>query len=220
MVNPKVLKDVVLVAGHPRSGTSVACQLVETAGVNFPSDFEGDSYNKSGYYELASALELEKKLLKEAMTVKNTLRLNMLVSKLNKVDGTSGLKIVRIPVVFFYRHIAKNLRAVFIFRHPADVKASMLRRGISQFNLSWVENNNALIAAYENLPNSVILSYESLIKKDERIIKKMKEMGLEVNFDIIKEKERTQKNSSIVLSTQEEKLYAKLKEMEEACLNG
>jgi len=56
MVKPKILKDVVIVAGHPRSGTSLACQLVESAGVKFPSDFEGDEYNKSGYYELAAAL--------------------------------------------------------------------------------------------------------------------------------------------------------------------
>jgi len=214
MVKPKRLKNAVIVAGHPRSGTSLACQLVESAGVKFPSDFEADEYNKSGYYEMAAAMELEKSLLKEAMTVKNTIKMNMIVDRLNKVDGPAGLKIVRIPAIFFYRHIAENLRAVFIFRNPADVKASMLRRGISQFNLSWAENNNALIAAYENIPNSIVVSYESLLRKDENVVKKFKKLGLDINIDLIKEKERTQKGSRIVLSSLEERIYERLKELE------
>lgn len=215
MVKVRTLKDVVIVAGHPRSGTSLACQLVESAGVKFPSDFEGDEYNKSGYYEMASAMQLEKDLLKEAMSVKNTIKMNMIIKRLNDVDGPAGLKIVRIPAIFFYRHVAKNIRAVFIFRNPADVKASMLRRGISQFSLSWMENNNALIAAYENIPNSIIISYESLLKKDPIVIKKFKKLRLNINLDIIKEGERTQRGSQIVLSDMEKRVYEKLKELEE-----
>ena len=214
MVKVRTLKDVVIVAGHPRSGTSLACQLVESAGVKFPSDFKGDEYNKSGYYEMAAAMQLEKDLLKEAMSVRNTIKMNLIVKRLNEVNGPAGLKIVRIPAIFFYRHIAEKIRAVFIFRDPADVKASMLRRGISQFSLSWVENNNALIAAYENIPNSIIISYESLLKKDPKVIKKFKKLGLNVDMNIIKESERTQKGSQIVLSDMEKRVYEKLKELE------
>ena len=214
MVKVRTLKDVVIVAGHPRSGTSLACQLVESAGVKFPSDFKGDEYNKSGYYEMASAMQLEKDLLKEAMSVKNTIKMNLIVKRLNEVDGPAGLKIVRIPAIFFYRHIAEKIRVVFIFRNPADVKASMLRRGISQFSLRWVENNNALIAAYENIPNRIIVSYESLLKKDPKVIEKFKKLGLNVDMDIIKESERTQKGSQIVLSDMEKRVYEKLKELE------
>ena len=215
MVKVKTLKDVVIVAGHPRSGTSLACQVVESAGVKFPSDFKGDEYNKSGYYEMALAMQLEKDLLKEAMSIRNTIKMNTLIKRLNDVNGPAGLKIVRIPAIFFYRHVAEKIRAVFIFRNPADIKASMLRRGISQFSLSWVENNNALIAAYENIPNSIIISYESLSRKDPNIIKKFNKIGLDVNLDMIKESERTQKGSQIVLSDMEKKVYEKLKELEE-----
>lgn len=215
MVKVRTLKDIVIVAGHPRSGTSLACQVVESAGVKFPSDFEGDEYNKSGYYEMALAMQLEKDLLKEAMSIKNTIKMNTLIKRLNDINGPAGLKIVRIPAIFFYRHVAEKIRAVFIFRNPADVKASMLRRGISQFSLSWVENNNALIAAYENIPNSIIISYESLLRKDPNIIKKFKKIGLDVNLDMIKESERTQKGSQIVLSDMEKRVYEKLKELEE-----
>jgi hypothetical protein len=214
MVKVKTLKDVVIVAGHPRSGTSLACQLVESAGVKFPSDFKGDEYNKSGYYEMAAAMQLEKDLLKEAMSVKNTIKMNIIVKRLNDINGSAGLKIVRIPAIFFYRHIAENIRAVFIFRNPADVKASMLRRGISQFSLSWAENNNALIAAYENIPNSIIISYEALLRKDPKVVEKFKKIGLNVDMSIIKESERTQRGSQIVLSDLEKRVYEKLKELE------
>ena len=59
---PVVLQNGIFVAGHPRSGTSLACQLLESAGVQFPSDLGADEYNKEGYFELADAKELEKKL--------------------------------------------------------------------------------------------------------------------------------------------------------------
>lgn len=210
-----VPKDLVVVAGHPRSGTSLTCQLLESAGVKFPSDIGPDRYNKKGYYELSFAKELEKKLIEEAMTLENTKTLNRVVETLNSVGGTSGLKIVIIPAIFFYRHVTKgDLRAVFVFRHPADTKASMLRRGISQFRLSWFENNNAIIAAHENIPRSIVISYETLMEKKPCIKKAFKKIGFDVDLNVIKKTFRTQKNSQMVLTDDEIRLYKKLKELE------
>ncbi len=70
-VAPLVLKNGIFVVGHPRSGTSLACQLVESAGVSFPSDLGADKYNIEGYIELADAKELEKKLIDKAITDEN-----------------------------------------------------------------------------------------------------------------------------------------------------
>ena len=214
-IKAKVLKDAVIVAGHPRSGTSLACQLVESAGVDFPSDFTGDEYNQGGYYELEINKKLTKSLIKEAMTVKNTIKLNKIVDRLNNCSTTSGLKIVRIPAVFFYKYIARNLRCVFIFRNPADVKASQLRRGISRFKPDWFENNNALIAAYENIEDSIIISYESLLVGREGVKKVFSDIGLDIDYNLIKGSERTQKKSEVVISRDEERLYERLKELEE-----
>ena len=74
-VRAKILKNSVIVGGHPRSGTSLVCQLVESADVTFPSDFEGDEYNEGGYFELEANKELTKKLMEKAMTVENTLKI-------------------------------------------------------------------------------------------------------------------------------------------------
>ncbi|MEN8222690.1 MAG: sulfotransferase domain-containing protein [Acidobacteriota bacterium] len=211
---PIILKNGIIVAGHPRSGTSLACQLVESAGVNFPSDLGADKYNKEGYFEIANAKELEKSLIDEAMTDKNILELNKVVKTLNSTSGLTGLKIVHIPAIFFYSHIAKNMRVVFIYRNPSDVKSSMFRRGISQFKLSWFDNNNALVAAHENMPKSIVISYESIIEGRESVKKGFKKLGLNINLDVVKKGHRTQENSSIILTGDETRLFKHLKKLE------
>jgi len=213
-IKAKVLQNSVIVSGHPRSGTSITCQLVESAGVHFPSDYEGDEYNESGYYELEISKDLSKKLIEKAMTIKNTIKMNQVIEKLNEDKGLSGLKLVRIPALFFYRHVANNLKAVFIFRNPADVKASMLRRGISSFEPDWFTNNNALIAAYENIEDSILLSYETLLNEREKVKKLFQKIDLEIDASLIKTGQRSQKHSNIVLEDREIRLYEKLKELE------
>ncbi len=210
-----VPKDLVVVAGHPRSGTSLTCQLLESAGVKFPSDIGPDRYNKRGYYELSFAKELEKKLIEEAMTVENTRALNRVVETLNRAGTPSGLKIVIVPAIFFYRHITKgDMRAVFVFRHPADCKASMLRRGISQFRLSWFENNNAIIAAHENIKRSIVISYETLMEGRPCIKRAFKKIGFDVDLSVVRKTYRTQKGSGMVVTEEEMKVYKKLKKLE------
>ncbi|MEN8153215.1 MAG: sulfotransferase domain-containing protein [Acidobacteriota bacterium] len=213
-IAPLVLKNGIFVVGHPRSGTSLACQLVESAGVSFPSDLGADKYNKEGYFELSDAKELEKKLIDKAMTDENIKELNKVVKTLNDAKGLTGLKIVHIPSIFFYTHIAKNMRVVFIYRNPADVKSSMLRRGISQFKHSWFENNNALIAAYENIPKSIVISYESILERRDTVVKGFKKLGFNIDLDVMKKGHRTQENSNIVLTDDEKNLYNYLKKLE------
>ena len=215
-IRPIVLKNGIFVVGHPRSGTSLACQLLKSAGVDFPSDFGGDEYNKSGYFELETGKELEKKLIDKAMTEENVVEMNKIVERLNGTPGLSGLKIVHVPALFFFRHIAKDkkMRVVFIFRNPADTRSSMFKRGISQFKLSWFDNNNALVAAHENIPKSIVISYESLIARRPGIKKAFKKIGFNVDMNVIRNEEQTQKNSRIVLTRDEEKLYGVLRKLE------
>lgn len=215
-IRPIVLKNGIFVVGHPRSGTSLACQLLKSAGVDFPSDFGGDEYNKSGYFELELGKELEKKLIDKAMTEENVVEMNKIVDRLNNAPGLSGLKIVHVPALTFFRHIAKDkkIRAVFIFRNPADVKSSMFKRGISQFKLSWFDNNNALVAAHENTPKSIVISYEALIQGRPGVKKAFKKLGFNVDMSVIRKEEQTQKNSRIVLTADEKKLYKALQKLE------
>lgn len=212
---PIVLKNGIFVAGHPRSGTSLACQLLQSAGVEFPSDFGGDEYNRSGYFELETGKELEKKLLDKAMTEENVVEMNRIVERLNG-GGLTGLKIVHIPALFFFRHVAKDkkMRVVFIFRHPADVRSSMFKRGISQFKLSWFDNNNALVAAHENMPKSIVVSYEALLAGHPGVRTAFKKIGFNVDLGVIRREEQTQKNSRIVLTDDERRLYRVLRRLE------
>jgi hypothetical protein len=215
-IRPIVLKNGIFVVGHPRSGTSLACQLLKSAGVDFPSDFGGDEYNKSGYFELETGKELEKKLIDKAMTEENVVEMNKIVERLNGGQGLTGLKIVHVPALFFFRHIAKDkkIRVVFIFRNPADVRSSMFKRGISQFKLSWFDNNNALVAAHENIPKSIVVSYEALLAGHAGIKKAFKKIGFTVDMSVIRKEEQTQKNSRIVLTADEQRLYKVLRRLE------
>jgi hypothetical protein len=213
-INPVILQNGIFVAGHPRSGTSLACKLLESAGVHFPSDLGADEYNRDGYFELSYAKELEKCLIEKAMTEENVTELNKIVRILNNTKCLAGLKIVHIPSIFFYRHIAKNIRAVFIFRNPGDVKSSMYRRGISQFKLSWFENNNALVAAHENIPKSIVIGYDSLMGGNKKIIRAFKKLGFTVNMNVIKKDYQTQKYSKIILTEEENRLLRLLKKLE------
>jgi len=217
-IAPLVLQNGIIVAGHPRSGTSLTCKLVESAGVHFPSDIKSDEYNKDGYFELFTAKELEKNLIDEAMTDENISEMNKMIKLLNETKGLTGLKIVHIPALFFYRHVAKNLRVIFVFRDPADTRSSMLRRGISQFKLSWFENNNALIAAHENIPKSIVISYETLIEGNTNIKKAFKKLGFQVDMGVIKRSHQTQKNSQMIITSEELKLYKYLKKLEKQSL--
>ncbi len=213
-VAPLVLQNGIFVAGHPRSGTSLACKLLESAGVNFPSDLGADKYNKEGYFELADAKELEKKLIERAMTEENIAELNSIVKMLNDTKGLTGLKVVHIPSLFFYLHIAKTIRVVFIFRNPADVKSSMLRRGIAQFKMSWFDNNNALIVGHELIPKSIVISYESLMAGNSHIKKAFLKLGFNVNLEMIKKEHRTQENSGLIVTQDEMRQYEYLKKLE------
>jgi len=217
---PVVLHNGIFVAGHPRSGTSLACKLLESAGVQFPSDLKADHYNRDGYFELAEAKELEKDLIRHAMTPENVVVMNRVVRLLNETNGLAGLKIVHIPSLFFYRHIAKNIRAVLIFRHPADVRGSMLRRGISSFHLDWFANNNALVAAHENIPKSIVISYETLIQGHPRIRAAFQRLGFSVDEGVIKKSYRTQSGSRIVLTEPEQRLYRLLQKLERHSLRS
>jgi hypothetical protein len=213
-IKAKILNKGVIVAGHPRSGTSLACQLLETASVDFPSDFEGDEYNKGGYYELAQSKKLSKELINKAMTVENTREMNKIIDLLNNCSGRGGLKLVRMAALFFYRHLTRDLKAVFVYRNPADVKSSLFRRGISKFRPNWVENNNALIAGYENIEDSIIISFETLLNRGKLVKDRFAEIGFDIDLSIINPEDRTQKKSKIMITEDEKRLYKILQGIE------
>lgn len=221
MVEAVMLQESVIVAGHPRSGTSLVCQLLTSGGVEFPSDFEGDDYNQAGYFELEQSKELSKHLIDEAMTPENTEEMNTLVRRLNDIQGYSGLKLVRIPAIFFYRHIAKDLKVVFVFRRPENVKASLLKRGIGGFPISWIDNNNALIAGHENIEESIVVSYESILAQESHVTDGFEQLGFDVDLDLVSRDQQTQKDSQVYVTEDERNMYDHLRGIEqESCTDN
>ena len=209
------VEDAVIVAGHPRSGTSLACQIAETAGVTFRKEMGKDAYNKGGYYEMKDAKELSSHILKKGMNKENTERLNKVAEKLRKQEKPRGLKLVHITAVPYFQQILKEPRFIFIYRDPREVKSSMFRRGFSEFPVPWAKNNNALLSLLQDQKNSIVISYEDILSKKKSVKKKFGEIGLEINFSPVKSNWRTQKAPKLALSEKEEKVYKILKEMKE-----
>ena len=94
----------------------------------------------------------------------------------------------------------------------------MLRRGISQFKLSWFDNNNALIAAHENISKSIVVSYESIVEGKPALVKAFKKIGLNIDLNVVKKKHRTQENSRLILTENENRMYQFLKKLEKKSL--
>jgi hypothetical protein len=90
----------------------------------------------------------------------------------------------------------------------------MYKRGISQFKLSWFDNNNALVAAHENIPKSIVVSYEAMIAGRPGIQRAFKKIGFNVDMGVIRKEEQTQKGSRIVLTADEQRLYRVLRRLE------
>jgi hypothetical protein len=90
----------------------------------------------------------------------------------------------------------------------------MYKRGISQFKLSWFDNNNALVAAHENIAKSIVISYEALIAGHPGVARAFKKIGFSVDMGAVHRDEQTQKGSRIVLSADEERLYKVLQKLE------
>ncbi|MFB6089396.1 MAG: sulfotransferase domain-containing protein [Candidatus Aenigmatarchaeota archaeon] len=213
MIELEEVDDVVLVGGHPRSGTSLACSLVESAGVNFKKEMGSDAYNRGGYYEMKDAKELSSHILKKGMTEENTKRLNKIAKKLKEMEAPRGLKLVHLPAIYYFNQIFNDPKMVFIYRDPREVKSSMFRRGFSEFPIAWAKNNNALLSLYQNYENSIIFSYEDALKKKDTLKDKFQRIGLDVDFSVVERDWRTQETPKLGLSQKEEEVYDILKEM-------
>lgn len=207
------VEDVVVVGGHPRSGTSLACQVAETAGVTFKKEMGKDAYNKAGYYEMKDAKELSSHLVKKGMNEENTERLNKITEKLREQEKPRGIKIVHILSIPYFQQVLKEPKFVFIYRDPREVKSSMFRRGFSEFPIPWAKNNNAVLSLLQDQEQSILISYEDIMKKKETVKQKFKELNLQIDFSPVKSGWRTQKSPRLGLSEKEEKVYKVLEEV-------
>ncbi|MFP4045835.1 MAG: hypothetical protein ACLFS3_02135 [Candidatus Aenigmatarchaeota archaeon] len=209
----KEVEDVVVVGGHPRSGTSLACQIVETGGVSFKKEMGEDYYNRRGYYEMEDAKELSSSLIRDEMTEENAGRLNRIAEKLEEQEGLKGIKIVHLPAIYYFNQIFKDPKFVFIYRDPREVKSSMFRRGFSEFPIPWAKNNNALLSLYQNHEDSVLVSYGDIVDRKNSVKRKMEKIGLEVDFSPVEKDWKTQRSPRLGLSPKEKEVYKILRRM-------
>lgn len=206
------VEDAVVVGGHPRSGTSLACQVTETSGVNFEQEMGEDAYNKGGYYEMEGVKEFSSKLTREGMNKENAEKLNEIAKRLKDLEKPRGIKLVHLPAIYYFNQIFKQPKLVLIYRNPLEVKSSLFRRGFSSFPIPWGKNNNALLSLYQNYENSILVSYKDILKKKESVKDKFASIGLNIDFSPVKSDWKTQESPKLGLSPKEERVYKILEE--------
>jgi len=111
-MNQKREKEIIIVSGLPRSGTSMMMQMLEAAGIEIVSDHirKSDEDNPRGYYEL-----------EEVKNINNT----------SWIDNCHGKAVKVISALLQNLPSTKNYKIIFMERDLSEILASqkvMLQR--------------------------------------------------------------------------------------------
>jgi hypothetical protein len=189
-------KDVFIVLGMARSGTSLSMQLLEVMGIFIgnPNELKkADQSNKKGYFEHNQLLKLSDDLIKQSgfknnlmsedfsLVTKNFFRkaqrfitrieMNRFLVKINKEAVDSwALKIPPMSFPLWQAHIPA-FKIIIVYRHPliiahSNIKLKNFKRLFHTYILTW-ERLYREFLYYCNRYPSIVISYDDLLNPDE-----------------------------------------------------
>ena len=206
-----MLKDIVLVIGMHRSGTSLTTRIVNMMGYtigNGADIIEADSGNPTGYWEHRSFVSLNRKLLAANLlpgTVSNFLfpklkekaaELILSFKDCNRIVLKDPIASITLP--FWVECIktclpenAVNVSTVICVRNPLDVSKSLQNRGLFEKNINcwlWEKYLSSAIKNSEGLP-SFIMQYEQYFneRRDDKISELACFLGSNLSEEILGE---------------------------------
>ena len=183
--DPEVSRDIVIVTGMHRSGTSLCANLMSLLGVNMSDEIESTPDNPSGHWERPELTRFHDRVLQtlgrdwcdkghalalpsgwlsqpEVQSVKSDIE-DWLDERLSSsvLQGFKDPRVARL--VPLWDQICAELRLipryVFCVRHPNQVARSLLRRdGISKFDAAyrWMVYNSAAVRALGDRPLCIV----------------------------------------------------------------
>lgn len=211
-------KTPVFAIGHPRSGTSVSCQLLETADdVEWLTNTGSDADQKFGYYEYGPFLSQSVNFLQEQWDITQADQVNSVLQTMDKLSYNPGCKLLHPHSWYnwkqFFQEDSKNL---LIFREPQLSRKSIWQHKLN-WPFDWYTTCNVQIGIYEDAENALLVRFKRLMQEPEKVADKVKEeLDLEVDPGIVDQDEWHQKSSETIVGNLEEMVFDKLCELEEA----
>lgn len=205
------MRDVIFIVGAGRSGSSALTRVLSLCGGALPLRLlEANSANPRGYWEPELAVALNERILqangssffdpeltlqREGLSAATRAELiegaALLLAEEFEEDGPLLVKDPRISGLLPYwidaaRRLGLRATCVHIFRHPADVAASIMRRDdldVSHANALWLKYDLIAERDARAIPR-LFVSYEDLLDDWESVvIRCARELGLELSID-------------------------------------
>jgi len=137
----------IIVSGLPRSGTSLMCQLLQSAGLKVADDGKrkADGHNPYGYFEVEG-----------------------IIGKLKDNPGyldTLNANAVKVVAHGLY-HVPEKSDVIYMIRAVDEIKESMSRMVAKSLNGLDKLNGSILAYAYRNF-NVLTVSFDQLVKRKD-----------------------------------------------------
>ena len=192
-------KEIFLILGMHRSGTSVMTKFLEIFNINIGSDFSPPRVdNPTGFYEDMSFLRVNINLLKlnkiNWNSILNPLNLNLKTKSINinfwlsdikqkiKFKDNFAFKDPRsILFINFWNNFFKkknyNVRYLYCYRHPYLISNSIIKRDKIKREdvfLLILQNWYLILKNIKNNDNKIFLNYDLLISNNKKLYEKFK----------------------------------------------
>ena len=143
----KVVSDPLIVAGFHRSGTSLACQLLNRAGLFLGYElFGANSSNPYGHFEDREVLELHRQIMTDnglswqvdapflpVLTEEHWRRMRRVIERRDQVHGLWGFKDPRVCLfLMVWKYLLPNAKVLTVYRHFSDATYSLGKRHSSE----------------------------------------------------------------------------------------
>ena len=196
------LRDIsspIIVVGMQRSGTSLVCQMLASAGVYFGEEEDlrvSDSMNPQGFYEHKDIFTFSRNFIKEAgfrhemsiqsisfrpktflSRVKRFLTRRHMVRIIKKIGARQGVWGFKNFPIFLYgwKKYVNEPTLICVYRNPYAVLNSFMRAWDGGFFRAddvfsvWVRSNRDLLYHHAFTKNSCIISYDDLVDPLKRV---------------------------------------------------
>jgi hypothetical protein len=187
------VSDQLIVAGFHRSGTSLVCQLLQSAGLFFGYDLLGANFsNPHGHFEDTEILELHEQMLADngqTWLVGETLlpvingsrwrRMREIIERRNGEHELWGFKDPRACLFLMaWKHLLPDAKILLVYRHFSDSTYSLARRRSTEL-FSYPGTEHLLMQFWEQpdlalrmwlVHNNALLAFARTYPEDTLIV--------------------------------------------------